>query len=126
MEKINLLAAWIGFLLGFVTGAALGIFFHSEDWLGGYGSWKRRMIRLGHISFHGLALINLAFVFTVSYLGLKENLVLPSVLFIIGAVTMPLCCFVCAFKPALTPSFAIPVTSLIVAAISVIYLGFIS
>ena len=62
--QFNLLIAWIWILLGFLSGAALGTRFHREDWLGGYGSFKRRLYRLGHISFLGLAAMNLLFYFT--------------------------------------------------------------
>ena len=51
MEVLNFYAAWLGILLGFIAGAVLGLFFHKENWLGGYASWPRRMARLGHISF---------------------------------------------------------------------------
>ena len=42
---IHLHAAWIGFLLGAVAGAVTGLFFHDEAWLGGYASWRRRMVQ---------------------------------------------------------------------------------
>ena len=51
--EMNLYAAWIGFVLGALSGALLGLFFHDERFMGGYGSWQRRMTRLGHISFSG-------------------------------------------------------------------------
>ena len=53
-SNLNLFLGWLWILLGFVSGMALGMFFHRENWLGGYGSFKRRMYRLGHISFFGL------------------------------------------------------------------------
>jgi hypothetical protein len=62
--QINLLAAWIGILLGFLSGLALGLFFHRDDWLGGYGSFRRRLYRLAHISLFGLGAINFFFYFT--------------------------------------------------------------
>ena len=49
MITFNLWAAWIGIIAGMLSGAALGLFFHEESWLGGYGSWPRRLLRLGHI-----------------------------------------------------------------------------
>ena len=57
----NLLAAWIGFSLGCLAGAIPGLFFHRDDWLGGYASWQRRMIRLAHIAFFGIGFLNLGF-----------------------------------------------------------------
>ena len=56
---INVIAAWLGVLAGVLTGVASGLFFHREEWLGGYGSWPRRMMRLGHISFFGLGFLNM-------------------------------------------------------------------
>ena len=53
-STLNLQTAWIGFLLGCISGAVLGLFFHRAEWLGGYGSWRRRMLRLAHISFFGI------------------------------------------------------------------------
>ena len=62
--QINLLVAWVWILLGFLSGFGLGLNFHREDWLGGYGSYKRRLFRLGHISFFGLGALNLMFYLT--------------------------------------------------------------
>ena len=62
---LNILAAWVGILLGTLSGVASGIFFHEEHWLGGYESWRRRLVRLGHVAFFELGLLNLAWVFTV-------------------------------------------------------------
>lgn len=64
IPQINFIAAWIGITLGVVSGIVMGLRFHHDDWLGGYTSWPRRMIRLGHISFFGLAFINIAFAWT--------------------------------------------------------------
>jgi hypothetical protein len=114
--EINLHAAWVGILLGFVAGAVTGIFFHGEAWLGGYGSWRRRMLRLAHISFFGIAFINLAFFFSVSFLGMKGATVLPSRLFVVGAATMPAICYLSAFKKSFRHLFFIPVLSLIAGA----------
>ena len=85
--------------------------------MGGYNSWERRLTRLGHISFFGLATINLAFALTMRSLGITEGLTLPSLLFIIGAISMPAVCYLCAWKPVIRHFFFIPVVSLILATI---------
>jgi hypothetical protein len=110
----------VGILLGFVTGAVQGLFFHQEEWLGGYSSWPRRITRLGHISFFGLAFINLAFVLTVEHLEIRSGLFWPSVLLIVGAATMPLVCYLSAWRKPLRNLFFVPVLSLIVAALLVL------
>jgi hypothetical protein len=110
----NLILAWLWILLGFVSGMALGMFFHGENWLGGYASFKRRMYRLGHISFFGLGAVNLLFCLTVQNFSLAGPLVhFASLAFIVGAIAMPVCCVVMAHFPKAHMIFAVPVVSLI-------------
>ncbi|NLB56430.1 MAG: hypothetical protein GX811_11855 [Lentisphaerae bacterium] len=111
---VNIYAAWIGFLFGCIAGAVPGLFFHNKSWLGGYTSWERRIIRLAHISFFGLGLINLSFALTAKSLGLKTGLTTPSILLIIGAVTMPIVCYLSAWKNVARNVFFIPAGSVTV------------
>jgi len=111
VTTLNLYAAWVGVLLGIVVGAVQGLFFHRDGWLGGYASWRRRMVRLAHVSLFGLAFVNLAFWVTASSLELGGATVLPSWLFIFGAVTMPACCYLAAFRKGLRHLFVVPVGS---------------
>ncbi|RPJ77850.1 MAG: hypothetical protein EHM13_15420 [Acidobacteria bacterium] len=108
---INVYAAWIGFLLGCLAGAATGLFFHGSDWLGGYGSWRRRMIRLGHISFFGIGLLNLAAALTARAVGLETGLSAASALLRLGAATMPLVCYLSAWRVTFRHLFFIPAMS---------------
>ena len=108
---INLYVAWAGFLLGAVAGVASGLFFHGESWLGGYASWQRRMVRLAHIAFFGIGFLNLGFVLTARSLRLESALRWPSSLLVIGAVTMPLVCYLSAWKPFFRHLFFIPAIS---------------
>jgi len=121
--RINLYAAWIGILLGVIAGAIQGMFFHEEKWLGGYGSWKRRMVRLGHISFFGIAFINLAFVFTVFAQDIKGHIFLSSLLFIIGAIAMPIICYLSGFKKVFRHLFFVPVISILIGTIVFVFGG---
>jgi len=110
----NLLLAWFWILLGFISGMVLGMFFRGENWLGGYGSFKRRMYRLGHISFFGLGAVNLLFYLTVRDVPPAGSLVhFASLAFIVGALAMPACCVVMAHFPKAHLIFAVPVISLI-------------
>jgi hypothetical protein len=118
VSNINLIAAWLGILLGFVSGMMLGMFFHDEKWLGGYASHKRRLYRLGHISFFGLGAVNLFFWLTVkNFPAAGTNWGWASGLFVLGAATMPLCCVLMAHWPKLHLLFSVPVISLIAAAV---------
>jgi len=111
---LNLVIAWLWILLGFVSGMVLGLFFHRENWLGGYASFKRRLYRLAHISFFGLGAVNLLFCLTVQNFSLAGPLVhFASLAFITGAIAMPVCCVVMAHFPKAHMIFAVPVVSLI-------------
>lgn len=123
MADINLWAAWIGILLGLASGVIPGLFFDRESWLGGYGSWPRRLMRLGHISFFGIAFLNLAYVNTVWLLGPASRVPLASALLIAGAILMPLVCYLAAWKKPLRHLFPLPVLSLLGAALAFITRG---
>lgn len=110
---VNVYAAWIAMLLGAVAGTIQGLYFHREAWCGGYGSWRRRMLRLGHVSFFGLGLINLGFALSVSALGLEQGIRLSSHLLLLGLVTMPAVCYLSAFRAGFRNLFPVPVLSVL-------------
>ena len=112
---VNFVAAWIGILLGLVSGIIPGLLFHSEKWMGGYGSWRRRLTRLGHISFFGIGFLNLGFALSVRAYNIEGDLSLASALFIAGAISMPAICYLSAWKDVFRHLFFIPVLSLITA-----------
>ncbi len=126
MPELNLWAAWIGILLGMITGAGMGLLFDREEWMGGYGSWRRRLTRLGHISFFGLAVVNLAFVLTVDRMDAAAgelppaSVVLASYLLVAGAVLMPATCFLSAWSRGFRRLFAVPVGCLLVGVLSLL------
>lgn len=108
--SIMLKAVWFGMLLGVLSGAVIGCFFHREDWMGGYGSFRRRLTRLGHIAFFGLAFVNLGFAFTHHALRIAApHAGIATWGFLIGAVMMPTVCFLSAWRKPFRHLFAIPV-----------------
>lgn len=107
---IMIKTGWIGMFLGVLSGAVLGMFFHREDWMGGYASYRRRLSRLGHISFFGLALVNFCFAFTQSLMPLAAPFAKVAMIsFIVGAATMPTVCFLSAWRKPFRHLFFIPV-----------------
>ncbi len=119
--NLHILIGWGAILLGVVSGAVIGLFFHKEDWAGGYGSFRRRMIRLGHISFFGLGFINLMFGLTLQVITLPvAHISLASFGFLIGVITMPLCCFLAAWKKPFRHLFPIPVLSILAGIIPIL------
>ena len=123
MYELNLRFAWLWILIGLLSVTAIGIFFHDPDWLGGYSSWRRRMVRLCHISFLGTGLLNLGFAFTIASRPTHTLVPAASWLFVAGAVTMPAVCFLSAWKDQMRHLFVIPVATLIGATIIVVLIG---
>ena len=115
---VNMTAGWFAMLGGALSGGTLGLFFHNENWLGGYYSFRRRLVRLGHIAFFGLGFLNILFALSanrLSALAAAEGaLETASVCFVIGAVTMPLCCFLTAWRESFRRLFPIPVVCVLV------------
>lgn len=113
MILFNFYFAWIWLLLGLLAGSIIGLFFHGEEWLGGYDSWPRRMLRLGHISFFGTGFLNFMLYFSTQSQG--QALLYPSASYflILGAFAMPLICFLSAWHKPFRHLFFVPVTCLI-------------
>src|SRR5688500_9360107 len=70
---INEAFGWFWILVGFISGMVMGLRFAHEDWLGGYQSHARRMLRLGHISFVGLGVLNILFAHTLERIQLESG-----------------------------------------------------
>lgn len=108
---------WLWVTLGFASGAILGLFFHRGDWLGGYDSFRRRLVRLGHISFLGLGILNILFAQSLPRASIPPfDREVGSWAMLIGGVSMPLCCGLTAYAPRAKPLFVVPVASLVVGA----------
>ena len=123
MALMNLFAGWIAILVGLIAGAAIGLFFHGEAWLGGYDSWRRRMLRLVHISLVGTGLLNVAFALSCDALQIAPPPPVASFLFLLGAIAMPMVCLLSAWRRTARHLFFLPVVSLLLATIDFIYRG---
>lgn len=120
-HTLNFVAGWWLVLAAFLSGAAIGLGFHREDFLGGYGSFRRRLLRLGHLALAALGILNL--VYGVSPLPRADASAggTAGVLLVAGAVAMPAVCFLTAWRPIFRHGFFIPVTLLIGAVGLIIY-----
>jgi len=127
MTDPNLAAGWSAMLLGAVSGAAIGLRFHIEGWAGGYASFRRRMLRLGHIAFFGLGLVNVLFALSVEAVGLPVAAPpVASLSLVVGVVTMPLVCFLTAWRAGFRHLFFVPVSSVVLAVVLVLAGGLVS
>ncbi len=108
--EFTLRAGWCGMFAGVLSGAVIGLFFHREDWMGGYSSYRRRLTRLGHISFFGIGFLNLLYGLSLTHLDLSESVAKTGALCLLAAlVTMPACCFLSAWRKPLKIFFPVPV-----------------
>jgi hypothetical protein len=111
---INEAFGWLWISLGFVSGIGLGLGFQREEFLGGYGSWPRRLLRLGHVSLFALGALNILFALSVPRIGMRSELVsLASWSLVGGAVLMPACCCASAWRKGWARTFAVPVVLLV-------------
>jgi hypothetical protein len=111
---VNVAFGWVLILIGFATGTGLGLFFHREDFWGGYASFRRRIVRLGHIALVALGMVNILFGLLGPDLSLW-SMQAASWCFVVGGVAMPGVCFLSGWKAGFRYLFFIPVISLLLA-----------
>ena len=110
MAQWNLWAGWTGMMFGLVSGALIGLKFHLEDFAGGYASFRRRMLRIGHLAFFGLGIINVLFALTLTSSGVVPGYPAVASASLAAAVfVMPAVCFLTAWKKPFRHIFPLPV-----------------
>ena len=109
---MNWYAGWGMILAAFVTGGAIGLFFHREQFWGGYASFRRRIVRLGHIALAALGMINLLYAMSPWPAAGAWQGVWAGRLWVIGGVSMAAVCFLSGWREPLRHLFFIPVTAL--------------
>jgi hypothetical protein len=114
-HAVNWYAGWALILAAFIGGAGLGLFFHRDDFLGGYASWPRRLLRLGHIACAALGILNVAYGLSPIPPGHGGRPQIIAAGLIVGGITMPLVCFLSAWKKSFKRLFFIPVAALMAA-----------
>ncbi len=57
----NITFGFVWICVGLLLGAPMALAFLKKDWLGGYGSLSRRLLRLSHIAFIMLGLLNIVY-----------------------------------------------------------------
>ena len=120
--ELNILVGWAAMLMGVLSGASIGLFFHVDSWAGGYASFRRRMLRLAHISFFGIGFVNVMFGLTLQALQLTGPAVaVGSLGLIVGVITMPLCCYLTAWRKIFRHLFPVPVLSVATGIVGILY-----
>ncbi len=101
MSELNVWIAWICIAVGLLLMIVQALLFPSVEGLTCDECWRRRMVRLGHYSLFAVAFINLAYVNSLSMLGLDPPDLDASLLFLGGALLMPAVCYLAAWRKRL-------------------------
>jgi hypothetical protein len=112
-HPINYFAGWSMVLAAFVTGAGIGLFFHRPEFWGGYASFRRRIVRLGHIALAALGMMNVLFALCPWPAGDRWNGIWAGRLWIVGGVAMPVVCFLTGWRAGFRNWFFVPVGALV-------------
>jgi hypothetical protein len=112
---MNWYFGWSLILSAFVTGTILGLFFYRDDFLGGYASFRRRMLRLGHVALAALGMINILYSLLPRASEPSPQTQIASLGFMIGGATMPVVCFLTSWRVRFRHLFILPVSALILA-----------
>ena len=96
--QVNILFGWAWMCVGFLAGMILGLRAEGEQWLGGYASVTRRYLRLAHVAFVALSIINILYGKELGTIDLPNHFKnIGSALMIFGAAGVPLACISAAF-----------------------------
>jgi len=117
VHNLNWWGGWSLLLAGFLAGALIGLGHHREDFLGGYASFRRRMVRLGHVALAALGMVNLLFALSPWPPAEAWSARPAGWLFLIGGILMPTVCWLAAWRRPLRHLFALPVTTLLAAVV---------
>ena len=118
MDFIERLSAWdpawnapLGWglvMLGIAWGGVLGLGFQRADFLGGYHTFPRRLLRLGHVACVALGAANVFW----STLEVPEPYAGPGGLaWACAGALMPACCALAALDPRFRHAFPLPVSA---------------
>ena len=117
---LNRAVAWTSLTLGAGTGLILGLWSFDGPlpvpaWIGDYGDTPRRLLRLAHIAFFGLGILNLLLARELLALGLGERTMRAAFRCMnFGNALLPMTLFAAAIHLPLMPLAALPAVSVFV------------
>ncbi len=128
---INIAFGWswmcFGFIMGMVMGTRVEQFGmntldRGPDWLGGYESVPRRLLRLAHVAFIMLPLLNIVFGqhIDAALVSLEWKRVASGSM-IFGAIGIPLLCLAAVFYRPAKVLLGVPATAVLVANLIIAY-----
>lgn len=114
---------WAMMAFGALLGMLIGLRSHLEDWLGGYSTYRRRILRLGHIASFALGGMTVLYMASIP----PELLASPTTVLktgatamVLGALLMPTVCLATAWREQFRHLFGIPAISVLVALVCMV------
>ena len=122
--QLNIVFGWLWMNMGFITGLLMGLKAEQfglnlkqvgPEWLEGYSSVPRRLIRLGHVAFIMLPVLNILFGQFIDATPLTPQWKqIGSYAMIFGGVGVPVLCFAAAFYRPVKVLLGLPATAVLV------------
>jgi hypothetical protein len=104
--------------VGFISGMIMGLRAEGEKWLGGYASVTRRYLRLAHVAFIALSIINILYGKELASVSLSDGIKnIGSALMIFGAVGVPVACISASFLRKTRYFLPLPASALLIGTI---------
>ena len=125
--KWNHFIGWTSAAVGATTGLILGLWSFDgpvpvPDWLGDYDETSRRLVRLGHIAFFGLAILNLLLARALPELALSMRAKRTTSLAMnFGNIFLPLTLFAAGMVAPLKYAMSAPATAVLLAMLIAAY-----
>ena len=122
MTSSNRTVGWVSLAVGAGTGLILGLWSFDGPmtvpaWIGEYGDTSRRMVRLGHIAFFGLGILNILLARELPRLSNRtRRIASPAMNF--GNAFLPLTLFAAAAHPPLKYLVPFPALAVFVALVA--------
>lgn len=121
---LNIVFGWAWMNLGFVSGLIMGVkaeqfglntLDEGPTWMGGYGSVPRRLLRLGHIAFIMLSLLNIVYGTQIDAAALPDVWKrIGSTAMIFGGVGVPVLCLTAVWLRPAKVLLGVPATAVLV------------
>ena len=120
----NIKFGWLWILVGIFVGAIMSMWSFNGPFVspvGDYDSLPRRMLRLSHIAFIALAMINILYGYEIDKVKLKEKFKrLGSSFILYGAILMPLVLMGAVFYENLKYFAVVPIFLIIISLIIIL------
>lgn len=123
--KKNISFGWVWILVGIILGAVMSLWSFNGPLpspVGDYSSLPRRLLRLSHIAFIALAIMNILYGYEVDKINMKEKFKkIGSKCMMYGAILMPILLLAAVFLEPLKYLTIIPAILIIISVLIMVF-----